>query len=428
MSTRFLGSAALAAALTLAGGTPLQAADMPMPASAQAPVEVQRFVHALILANPQVQASRAALETGAAQRDAAAQPLYNPELELGIERSADDARTLGISQTLDWAGKRSARSAVGEQALLLASARWRLSVWALGNELLNGLARHQTAVAREALAARSEATMTELSALAERRFRAGDLDQVELSLARLTMTDARIQHATRRGETVAARERLRALAVDSPSSAWPVLTVPPLADALEITHEAALRSLPEVQAAERQVDLNEAEVTVRRRERRADPTLSVHAGEQAGESLVGLGISVPLLVRNRFDHEVRAALGARDEARFGADAVWRQAQARLDSADERYALLRNAWAEWEGTGQSSLAMQDEQLHRLWQAGELGTTPYLIQLQQTFELQDHALELRLALWEGWFEWLRASGRIDAWLALDTLTDGQPGAQR
>ena len=72
-------------------------------------------------------------------------------------------------------------------------------------------------------------------------------------------------------------------------------------------------------------------------------------------------------------------------------------------------------------------MQAEQLRRLWQAGELGTTEYLFQIRQTFEVQDNALQLRLALWEGWFEWLRASGRIDGWLALDTAANEQGGSR-
>ena len=70
------------------------------------------FVGAVIAANPRVQAARSAADAGGALQSAAARPLYNPELELEAEDAEADTYTLGISQTIDWADKRSARSAV----------------------------------------------------------------------------------------------------------------------------------------------------------------------------------------------------------------------------------------------------------------------------------------------------------------------------
>lgn len=424
MPSRLPRVALLVAAMTLAAA-PAAAKDPS--ASDRADHALQHFVRVVLAANPQVQAARAALETSAALRDAAARPLYNPEIDVEVERSADDARTLGVSQTLDWHGKRAARSDAAERERQLAVAHYTSTVWGIGRELLTELSRHQVAAARQALAARSEGVMSEFAKLAEQRFSAGDLTRTELSLARLSLTDARIQHATRSGEAVAARQQLSALAVDVPAVQWPALASPP-APARSVSSDdraALLHALPEVIAAQRQVDLADAQVALRRREQRPDPTLSLRGGEQANQSLVGIGISIPLFVRNRFDDEVRAALSERDEARFGADAAWRQAQARLQGADERYALLYTAWSEWEQTGQPSLEMQADQLRRLWQVGELGTTDYLFQIRQTFAVQDNALQLRLALWEGWFEWLRASGRIGDWIGFDALPTGQRG---
>ena len=91
-----------------------------------------------------------------------------------------------------------------------------------------------------------------------------------------------------------------------------------------------------------------------------------------------------------------------------------RAHARLTSAIERYDLSHRAWGDWEMTGQTSLSRQTEQLQRLWQAGELSTTDYLVQLNATLDVQASALDLRDALWRAWFEWLWASGQVDAWL--------------
>jgi len=399
---------------------PLLAQDVTRSATAQADPALRQFIQSLVRANPEAQAARAALEAHGALRDAASRPLYNPELSAEVEQSADDPRTIGISQTFDWAGKRSARADAAERERLLTEARYTLTVWSISEDLIGGLARFQTAAARQDLAAQTERVASEFESLAERRFQAGDLGQAELSLARLTATDARIQRATRTGDLAAAQQALRALAVDSPPAAWPVLDTPPELDATASANPGSLLwALPEVVAAQRQLDLADARVTLRKVEQRPDPTFGLRGGEDAGQSLIGLSVSIPLFVRNRFDNEVRAALAERKEAQFSVDAVLQRVRARLGSAFERYNQLRAAWVTWEQGGRPNLELQSDQLRRLWQAGEIGTTDYLVQQKQTFEVQDNALQLRLALWESWFEWLRASGRIDGWLSLNAL---------
>lgn len=392
------------------------AADMEVP---RANPTLQRFVQDQALSNPDVLAARAALDASGALRDAATRPIYNPELSAEADSSADDTRTLGISQTFDWAGKRQARSDAAERERLLAESRYQLSLWSFSTNLLSRLAAHQTATERDQLAAAAERAMTEFAELAERRFAAGDLNQVELSLARLTATDGRIQRATRAGDLAVARQAIRALAVDAPPSSWPRLLTPPILSRTGSDAQVLVRSLPEVLMARGQIELADARVAVRRKEQRPDPTLSLRAGKDSDESLVGLSFSIPLFVRNRFDNEVRAALADRNEAQFSADAELRRAYARLESARERYDLLREAWGSWEASGRPSLELQTEQLQQLWQAGELSTTDYLVQLRQTIEVQDNAYALRLALWEGWLEWLRASGQIEYWLSLDDM---------
>lgn len=413
-----LGRALIASALLLLAATVHAADDTRLEASRANPA-LQRFVQDLALANPDVLAASAALDASGALRAAAARPLYNPELSAEADNSADDARTLGISQTLDWAGKRQARSDAAERERLLVEARYKLSLWSFSTDLLVRLAGYQTATEREELASAAERAMTEFAELGERRFAAGDLNQVELSLARLAATDARIQRATRAGDLAAARQAVRGLAVDAPTSSWPRLLTPPPLTPTDGATEVLVRTLPEVLMAQRQIELADARVAVRRKEQRPDPTLTLRAGQEADESLVGLSISIPLFMRNRYDNEVRAALAERNEAQFSANAVLRRAHARLESARERYELLRGAWETWERAGQPSLELQTDQLRQLWQAGELSTADYLVQLRQTIEVQDNAFALRLAMWEGWLEWLRASGQLDDWLALDDV---------
>ena len=390
-----------------------QTAAAESPAFKPADSALAGFVQAVVEANPRVKAARAALDASNAYRDAASRPLYNPELSLEAENSDTDTRALGISQTLDWGGKRSARTAVAESDRLVAEAEYLAARWNVTVELLNGLALYQTGIERNRLAGAREQLTEDFAALAQRRFDAGDLTEVDLDLARLSATDARIQKATAAAALSEARQAVRNLTPQSPAAEWPALPtslpgIPPGADP-----QSLVLVLPEVLAARRQAESADAVVELRRRERRPDATLSLAGGEEDGETLIGLSLTVPFFVRNRFSHEVTAALAERSRAQRIADDVLQRAHARLISAAERYELSRGAWDDWASAGQASLTRQTGQLQRLWQAGELSTTDYLVQLTATLDVQESALDLRHALWRAWFEWLWASGQVDAW---------------
>lgn len=392
-----------------------QAADTGTMGTTRADPELIRFVQTVVETNPRVQAARAELDASGSFRDAASRPLYNPEFSLDAENSDTDTRSIGISQTLDWGGKRKARTAVAESDRLVVEAEYLAARWAVIVELLDGLAQHQTGVERDALAESRRQLMQDFADLAQRRFDAGDLNQVEFALAKLASTDARIQKATAGVGLAEARQAVRNLTPRLPVVQWPTLpaSMPVLPQAASDSQTLVL-ALPEVLAVRRQVESADALVELRRRERRPDPTISLTGGREDGENLVGVNVTMPLFIRNRFSYEVTAAMAQRSQAQQIADDVMQRAHARLISASERYELSRGAWGDWELTGQTSLVSQTEQLQKLWEAGELSTTDYLVQLRQTLDVQESALDLREALWRAWFEWLWASGQVDAWL--------------
>jgi cobalt-zinc-cadmium efflux system outer membrane protein len=348
-------------------------------------------------------------------RDAASRPIYNPQLSLFAENAETDTRALGVSQTLDWNGKRKARTAVAESDRLVKKAHYLGTRWDVTIDLLDGLARHQTGVERDVLADSRRRFMAEFATLAERRFQAGDLAQVELDLARLALADARMQKASTGARLAEARQAVNNLTPVSTKSTWPLL--PGMMPALPMgaaDAESIALTLPDVMAARRQVESANALVELRRRQRRPDPTLTLAGGEEEGEPLVGLNISIPLFVRNRFSYEVTAAMAELNQAEEIERDLTQRALARLVSATERYELARNAWREWESAGQISLARRTEELQKLWQVGELSTADYLVQMSATLDVQVSALDLRETLWRAWFEWLSASGQIDLWL--------------
>ena len=144
----------------------------------------------------------------------------------------------------------------------------------------------------------------------------------------------------------------------------------------------------------------------------------MRGGTEDDETLVGVNVTIPLPVRNRYTYEVTAASAERRKAQQDASDISRQAYARFQGAQERYQLSRTAWQDWQRTGGVSLQRQSDLLWRLWEAGELSTTEFLVQLRQTLDTRESALELRETLWRAWLEWLIASGQIESWLSAST----------
>jgi len=376
------------------------------------------FVRETLTQNPGVQAAEAAVRAGGAREQAAAQPLYNPELEVGTEETDVRETAVGLSQSLDWSDKREARTAVAgaeRNAVAAALARTRQEV---ATELLLALSAYQTAADLEALSKRRLSLMQRFRDLATRRQRAGDISRIDLDLARLTAAQARLQRARIAAERAAAEQAMAAVAGELRAT-WPSLPkeLPPISqktsdDALE----ALLMRVPQVQMARFQIAAARATVGLRARERRPDPTVGFRVGREDSETLAGLSVSLPLFVRNTFRAEVDVANAELIRAERQAQDIYRRAKARLLSAAQRYQLTHAAWEDWQQSGQASLESQLDLIERSWQAGELSTPDYLIQLNQALDTRAEALRLRGQYWEAWFDWLGASGRIDEWLGL------------
>ncbi len=372
------------------------------------------FVQSVVDSNPRVRAAQAALAASQARESGASRPVYNPQFEADYEDAVDKTWAVGIGQTLDWSGKRNARSSIASSDRNVVEAQYLGIRRELTVELLSGLTQYQAGAQRESLAAERVQVMRDFAELAQKRFATGDLNQVEADLATLASLDAKIQRATAAAALAEARQAVRNIAQNATPDQWPSIDAKlPLMPAFGDPQSLVL-ALPEVQAAQRRVDVANAVVELRQLERKPDPTLSVRGGKEADSALVGINLSIPLYIRNSFKYEASAAIAERDQAQQLADDLLRRAYSRFVSATERYRLSRAAWQDWQRTGQTSLQRQGDVLRRLWEAGELSTTDFLVQVRQTLDTRENALNLELAMWRAWFEWLAASGQVDKWL--------------
>lgn len=370
--------------------------------------------------NPGVQAARAAVEAAEARARGADQPLYNPQLELDAEQAETRTGTLGLSQSIDWADKRGARTAVAGAELDNARAEYAAVRQQLAGELIAALGRFHTATATQRLAQQRQELMQRFLDLAEQRRRAGDINQVELDLARLAHTQATLQLSQVASDQSEAEQALAAI-TGGPRRDWPLL--PGDLPALQtVDVDALLRNLPALRAQQARVGAAQSTITLRRRERRPDPTIGVRAGQERAfrngsddaYSVVGLTLSIPLYVRNNFSAEVEAAGAEQTQAEQALQDAYRRARAQLLSAAERYRLGRGAWVAWQDSGQASLGSQVTLLERIWRAGEMSTADYLVQINQTLDTRLNALEVQGRLWTTWADWLVASGQIDTWI--------------
>lgn len=127
-----------------------------------------------------------------------------------------------------------------------------------------------------------------------------------------------------------------------------------------------------------------------------------------------MSLALPLQVRNDFRSEVNAAQAVSLQAEQEAQQVFRDTVAQLQAARIRFRLIANAWSVWASQGQTSLQQRLALLERQWQAGEMNSTNYLLQIQQSLETRITATELQGERWRTWVEWLNASARLNDWL--------------
>lgn len=420
-----LAKAARAAVALMAYGVPILLT--PGPARSQddslAPAALRSAVAEAWSRHPEAAATQALLDASAARADAASRPLYNPELELNADDEGPDrSATAGLGITLDLSGKRSARAAVGRAGADVAAASALQRRREFARSWLEAWSSTSAASRRASLGAEQVTLLDHAAQLAEQQLRAGDISRLDRDFAFLARDEAAAEQATLIAELASAQAKLRSL--DPQLVATPVADFPASEPAAAEPSDASfLESLPEWRAAVASEAGAQAQVRVAERERIADPTLSVRAGsieltDGARDNLYGITVSVPLFVRNSYRAELVAA---RAEARAAAADLERlrfELQAAATRAAATHRAVRDAWLQWQQSPGTNVQSRADLLERLWRAGELSTSDYLLQLKQTIDTALAGAELEGRVWSSFTDYLVATGRLDAWLGLDS----------
>ncbi|HEB81238.1 MAG TPA: TolC family protein [Gammaproteobacteria bacterium] len=391
--------------------------------TANASAELKRWLNHYVGNHPSVLAAQSAVDSAGYQLVAADKALFNPELELDAETAETDSAYVGLSQTIDWGDIRGARTERATSEKSAAQLAFESTRRDIATQLLAALADFHTTEALKTLAEQGNELMQRSARLAKQRFDAGDLGQVEVDLANLSYAQARFKLADAISAHARAEQNLIAL-TGSSSVSRPELSITfPAPDRDPGKVDKTVQQLPQMQEIIARVHAAQAQVKVRVGEKASKPTLAFRAGKEEQDTLLGVSFSVPLKVRNNFQAEVDAANAQMIQAEKESIDAYRRLKSRLEIAAVSYELSREAWQAWQRSGEGTLGEQIKLLERLWKAGEINTTDYLIQLTQALNTKASALEQRGRMWTDWSEWLLASGQIEQWLAMQAQDQKQ-----
>ena len=390
------------------------------PSSSAPPPAVTAAVRDLWTSHPRIAAADARVRAASERASSAARPVYNPSLQLDGENADVDRRTAGASLTLDVTGKRRSRVAESDADVRAREADVALARRDIALDWLKAWAGAVLAHEQTALGRRRLDLMRRFDELASRRLRVGDISSPERDLAGLALGEAQVQQSSLDAAEAEALGALSALG-SAPSANLPTLPdgLPP--DAATVI-PAATDERPEMVQAQAEQDRADAAVTVADRQRRPDPTISLTGGRvRSGtrtDRVVGVSVSIPLPVLNSGAHDVGAARADADAAHADRRTLALRADARLRQAATTYVALRSASTLFRQGRAAAFDERTALLDRLWQAGEIDTSAYLVQLKQSTDTALSGLVLESQTWQAWFDYLAAAGRLTEWV------DGHP----
>ena len=372
---------------------------------------LSRFLAQTLELNPRMKAAKAALDAAKARLRAKKRFLYNPEVELEYQRNEDRERSARLSQTLDVWGRQRAQRTAAHAGVYAATAQVQVVEQEILAELLRALGKFQTQRQLNTLNLRKLRLSERLAKLAAQRRSAGDIDQSQLLVTRLNLVSAKLALSNSEAALLKAGADVSFITGEWRSK-WPA--VPAVRLFVERPDHKALDSLPIIRLARAKFDISKSQIAIAKRNRLPDPTIGLQVTKDKLETYAGISVSVPIPILNTFNAEVLAAASDAREQEFNANEIRRRARTRLLSS---HAQLRNtalALSSWKRTGRNTLIQQNRLLERLLNVREINTVNYLLQLNQTFEAEAAALELRGNLWSAWVASLEASGKISRWV--------------
>tara|TARA_R110002110_G_scaffold166675_1_gene367473 strand:+ start:33691 stop:34929 length:1239 start_codon:yes stop_codon:yes gene_type:complete len=365
--------------------------------------------------HPDVMAARETMNAAFSLADNAELPLYNPELEAEYEREeqANNYR-VGFSQTIDWWDKRAVQQ---QQAVFDRSAagyEFELARQTVAAQALQAIVDWHAAQRLSELAQEQESQLDALLEVVQARQESGDLAQLDAELTYLGLSQRLYDTAAAAAFWNEARARLTTLLPGwsqghggVPDIVWGSALDAPVAELVD-SHPLVL-----AQQAKWQVAQQNAERV--RRAARADPTLGLNAGRSTEGDVAAVSLSIPINVRNNYSGLSRAA----SQDALAIEAQYRSVRQRqlAQAAAARANLLayERQYQRWQSLAAGRGERSNNLLQEKWAQGDLGTTDYLLALEQRAAGLTAGIELEQRYRSARIDWMLISGQLDAVLA-------------
>lgn len=356
---------------------------------------------------PEVQAQQVRQQQAELAIQAADRAIYNPELGVDYQSAETDAYSVGISQTLDWADKRASATRVAQlQAQILLAD--------IGLERSQMLAERLLALAEQAQSRKAltfveqqlKFTQAQLT-LAEQRLAAGDLSEVELQLMQLELASNTADHALAEQAALVAEAKVIELLGDESFA---------FNDFIGNIQQAVLSQapqgarLPALASAYQQVLLARLAAQQVKTSTVADPTVSITAEKEGSDNKLGIGVAVPLHIRNNYNElHVMASqdIAIAEQNYLARERVLSAKESQFTRALPR---LLARYQDWRELVQASGAKVSQSLSQQWQAGDVSTSEYLQSRRQLAASYLVGLNLETAIYQRWLTWMGESGQL------------------
>lgn len=370
---------------------------------------LEQFIGGLLASHPQMISAKAKFQAAKAEAMAKEQPLYNPELDIELGRTQENTAIVGLSQTFDWSGKADALSKIGQQELLIAGAEFKEKELQLQIEFLRNLAGFSYESKRSELARKSRSIMERFYKIAVERQKVGEIAAVEVDLIELARLNTIIQSNETQASFSSSKQSLEYFTRKSITN-WPSMpsNLPDLPVVQNVNK--VLLEHPSIKKYEAAIKVSESGLLFSQRNQNSDPTVGLKAGIDDGDNYVGLDFSIPLYVRNSYNDDTHASRQRVKESESIFDDALRQLEYRFNSALIQYRANYNSWKDWQQSGAITIERRTVNLEAMWEAGELDTTEYLIQLRESLNARSMILQTEYQAWLSWFDWLASSGVV------------------
>lgn len=345
--------------------------------------------------------------------EAADRAVYNPELGINYQSADTDVYSLGLSQTIDWGDKRGATTQIAklEAQILLTDINLERSQM-LAERLLALAEQAQMNKALTFAEQQLSFTQAQLD-IAEQRFAAGDLSDVELQLVKLELASNTADYALAEQSALVADGKVIELLGGNKLSFGEF--IPEIRQFVSGISPKA--ELPALTSAYQQVLLAKTNTIKVKADTATDPTINLGVEKEGDDNKVGLGIAIPLPVRNNYSElQVIADKGLviAEQNYLARERVLTAKQAQFYNALPR---LLARYQDWRERVEASGSKAAKSLSQQWQAGDISTSEYLQSRRQLAASYLVGLNLETAIYQSWLNWMGESGQLQP--LIDTL---------